>query len=278
MEARLHPFRSDLTLAAAQRVMAPMVGMLLREGVTYPRLAHALKQTFLDAAPAVLAASSTPISDSSISTLTGVHRKDVREWRTVGRPLPQANTFGAVMKVFTRWASDPEYCDKTGCPRALERSGGAGSFEALATATSKDVHPQTLLQELIRLGVATLECGDASGRGERVSLRVDALVPTAGIAEILQLLADNVGDHLSAAAHNLTPGAEPMLEQSVFADDLRPESANAMGRLARGIWSKVFHDIVREATALSNEDFEQADADQRIRIGMYFYRSPNLKR
>jgi len=91
--------RADLSLAAALRVMAPLVELLLREGVSYPRFANALKKTFLEAAPGVLEASSTRVNDSSISTLTGIHRKDVREWRSVGQPLPQAKSLGAVMEV-----------------------------------------------------------------------------------------------------------------------------------------------------------------------------------
>ncbi len=59
------------------------------------------------------------------------------------------------MEVYTRWASDPLYCDDRGRPRILDRVGGPGSFEALAASVSNDVHPRTLLRELIRLGVAT---------------------------------------------------------------------------------------------------------------------------
>ena len=90
--------RADLTLAAALRVMAPLVELLLHEGVTYTRFANALKATFLEAAPSVLEESSTRVNDSSVSTLTGIHRKDVREWRSVGQPLPQAKAFSAVVR------------------------------------------------------------------------------------------------------------------------------------------------------------------------------------
>jgi hypothetical protein len=38
--------RDALSLAAALRVMGPLVEMLLREGVTYPQLVTALKQTY----------------------------------------------------------------------------------------------------------------------------------------------------------------------------------------------------------------------------------------
>jgi hypothetical protein len=269
--------RADLTLAAALRVMEPLVELLLREGVTYPRLVNALKKTFLEAAPGVLEGSSVQVNNSSISTLTGIHRKDVREWRSVGQPLPQAKTFGAVMEVFTRWANDPEYCDQRGHPRDLDRAGGAGSFEALAASASSDVHPHTLLRELVRLGVARRVDTDGNGEGGKVSLCADAFVPKEGSAEMLQLFSDNVGDHLAAAAHNLSGSSAPMLEQSVYADTLRPESVAAMGSLARQIWSKAFHEIVRDATVLSDQDQGQSGADQRLRIGMYFYHGPNVK-
>ena len=122
--------RADLTLAAAIQVLRPMLPLLLSEGVTFQRLIIALKQALLEEAPAVLLDSGIPVNDSSVSTLTGIHRKDVREWRSAGRPRPQARIFSAVMNAFARWSSDPVYCDAKGLPRVLERKGGPGSFEA----------------------------------------------------------------------------------------------------------------------------------------------------
>ena len=268
--------RSDLALDAALRVMAPLVEWLLHEGVTHSRLANALKQTFLDAAPGVLEGSATKVNDSSVSTLTGIHRKDVREWRSVGRPLPPARTFGTIAELFTRWVNDPDYCDSKGHPRVLDRVGGPGSFEALAASVSSDVHPHTLLRELIRLGVADCLDTESHGEGDKVRLSTQALVPKKGAAEMLQLFSDNVADHLAAATHNLRQPSAPMLEQSVFADDLRPESVAAMNALARQIWLRAFHEIVRDATRLCEQDRGQGGADQRVRIGMYFYHGPNV--
>lgn len=269
--------RADLCLAAALRLAAPLASFLLQEGITYPRFANALKKTFLEAATDVLEASSARINDSSLSTLTGIHRKDVREWRSVGRPRPLAKTFGAVMEVFTRWANDPDYCDQQGRPRVLDRTGGPGSFEALATSASRDVHPHTLLRELIRLGVVCREDAAANDGADKISLCMNAFVPKEGSAEILQLFSDNVGDHLAAAVHNLESSTTPMLEQSVYADGLRPESAVALGVLSRQIWSNAFHDLVRDATALSDQDRGQPGADRRVRVGMYFYHGPDLQ-
>lgn len=269
--------RADLTLAAAVRVMAPLLSLLLREGVTFQRLVVALKQALLEEAPPVLLDSGARVNDSSVSTLTGIHRKDVREWRSAGRPRPQAKTFGAVMNAFTRWSTDPDYCDARGRPRVLERKGGAGSFEALAASVSNDVRPRTVLQELLRLGVAELVAGASKDAEDGVRLRVDAFVPRQGAPEMLELLSDNVSDHLAAAVHNVVGATPAMLEQSVYADNLRPQSVERMRALARKTWRAASTEIVREATALREDDSGQQGADQRVRIGMYFYYEPDRK-
>jgi hypothetical protein len=139
------------------------------------------------------------------------------------------------------------------------------------------VHPRTVLQELVRLGVAKIVKGASKDGDDRISLCADAFVPKDGAAEMLQLLSDNVGDHLAAAVQNVLGSQPPMLEQSIFADSLRPQSAEQMNALARKIWKGAFHEIVRKATALSDTDAGQEDALQRIRVGMYFYHGPNLK-
>jgi uncharacterized protein DUF6502 len=269
--------RADLTLAAAVRLLEPLLPLLLREGVTYPRLSFALKKAYLEAAPGALLDSSIRVNDSSVSTLTGIHRKDVREWRSGGRPRPQAKTFGAVMDVFTRWSTDPAYCDVKGHPLVLDRKGGPGTFDALAASVSNDVHPRTVLQELVRLGVAEMVEGASEDGDDRIRLCADAFVPKDGAAEMLQLLSDNVGDHLAAAVENVIGSTPPMLEQSIFADCLRTKSVEEMNALARKVWQGAFREIVRKATALSDRDAGQEGADQRIRVGMYFYGGSNLK-
>jgi len=266
--------RADLTLAAAMQVLTPLLPLLLREGVTYPRLSAELKKALLEVAPGVLLDSSTRLNDSSVSTLTGIHRKDVREWRSAGRPRPQVKTFGAVMTLFTRWSTDPAYCDAKGHPLVLERKGGSGTFESLAASVSNDVHPRTVLQELLRLGVAELVEGTSESDGDRVRLCVDAFVPKDGAPEMLQLLSDNVGDHLAAAVQNVLGATPPMLEQSIYADNLRPQSVEQMSVLARKVWHGAFNEIVRKATALSDKDAGEDGAEHRVRIGMYFYHAP----
>ena len=266
--------RSDLALNAALRLAEPLVELLLKEGVDYPRFASALKATFIEAAEKALDTDRARVTDSSISTLSGVHRKDVRNWRLAGKTLPRPRNFNAVMVLFTRWASDPEYCDAQGNPRVLDRAGEKGSFDALALSVSNDVHPRTLLQELIRLGVVRQVEDAAAGSSEKLMLCADAFVPKAGIEEMLQLFAENVGDHMAAAVHNIEGSGDPMLEQCVYADELCPQSTEALGKLARKIWARAFNEVATEATKLYRRDRGKPDANQCFRVGMYYYKGP----
>lgn len=246
----------------------------MAEGVSYVRFTDALKTVFLERAESVLNAHEARVNDSSISTLSGIHRKDVRAWRAAGQPPQRSKTLSPAMEVYTRWASDPAYCDARRKPRRLRRTGKSPSFEELAHSVSKDVHPHALLQELMRLGVVCRV--ETPGKEEKLELCADAFVPTDGRAEMLQLFSDNVGDHIATAVNNLT-GHDPMLEQAVYADGLRPASAEALRALAREIWLKAFREFAREATKHYRRDEGLPDADQRVRFGMFCYRGPATK-
>jgi len=270
--------RSDLALAASLRLLAPLVEMLLVEGVTYPLFVQALKLVFLEAATRTLEASEGRVNDSKLSLLSGVHRKDVREWRNAGHPLAPVKTLGLAMEVFTRWVSDPAYCDKRGQPRILERAGKSGSFEDLARSVSTDVHPRAVLEELLRLGVVAEEPGKKGRATPRLRLCESAFVPKQGYAEMLQLFADNIGDHIATAASNIKGDEPPVLEQSIYADGLTAQSARELAELARKQWARTFSEVVRKATALTERDQGRADADRRMRLGSYFYHGPMIKR
>lgn len=267
--------RTDLALSASLRLLSPLVAMLLREGVNYTHFAQALKQVFLEEAAKTIEERGGRPNDSSISVVSGVHRKDVREWRQAGKPRAPAKTLSVAMEVYTRWASDPAYRDDRGEPRLLEQAGASGSFEALAASVSTDVHPRTVLDELLRLGIVATVNHDEDAMSTQLRLCDGAFVPREGYAEMLQLFADNVGDHIATATRNLAGTEAPLLEQSVFADGLSADSAMALSILARKLWAGVFQEMVNAATDLSRQDQGLDGAVERVRLGMYFHRSPD---
>lgn len=256
---------ADAALAQALHIMLPLVRFLLRSGVPYGAFADALKTVFVDAARRELARDGMPVTQSSLSVLSGVHRKDVRtltQDEAAGAPEPGAPL---ASQVFTRWLGDPAYRLR-GKPRVLPRSGPAPSFDTLSRAVSTDVHPRTVLDELVRLGVVRVD-------GDDVVPVVSGFVPLEGLDEMLALFSANAADHLAAAVHNLA-GAQPrFLEQSVFAHGMTAESAAKLGAVAREAWAKAFATMVDAATERVRHDAE-IEGNHRIRFGAYFYSEP----
>ena len=169
-------------------------------------------------------------------------------------------------QTFTRWITDPNYRGPDGKPRNLARSGAAHSFESLARTVSNDVHPRTVLDELLRLGLARLD-------DETVVPTQTSFVPSRQLDELTALFSANVADHIAAAVHNLTVEGPKYLEQSIFADGLTPESISHLHQHARAAWDSAFASMVSEARERVEAD-SQANANTRMRFGVYFYSEP----
>ena len=268
--------RAAIALRAALTLLLPLARWLLRNGVHYGSFAPALKQVFVDAARLELAATGAKITDSSVSVLSGVHRRDLRDSRAQaarGADEPEAasarvKTPSVVSQAFTRWITDPDYRDRRNRPMALPRTGPAPSFDSLARLVSSDVHPRTLLAEMQRLNLLD---EDAEGT---VTLRVQAFLPQQGFGGDAAIFSANVADHIAAAAHNLGTTEGRFLEQSMYGSGLTPQSIDALGDTARALWSAAFEQIVREATRRYEGDRAQPDAHMRMRFGVYYYAEP----
>ncbi len=263
--------RSAIVLNAVLRLLKPVAALLLRNGVAYPAFAAALKSVFLEAAREELRRSGQKQTDSAVSLLSGVHRRDVRTLaRVAARDEAVDEPLNLASQVVGRWLSDASYVDEEGQPRPLPRYGDAPSFDALVAATSGDIRARAILAELERLGIAWLD-------GGTVRLREPGFVPRAGFEEGMSLLRDNLHDHIAAAALNVS-GEHNFLEQSVYVDQLTAESAQHLHALAAKIWRQAFRTVMREAQARFDADQANAPAAQRVhraRFGAYFYSEKN---
>jgi hypothetical protein len=264
--------RARIALRAALAMLVPLARWLVRNGVLYASFAPALKSVFVEAARRELQDAGAKITDSSLSVLSGVHRRDIRESRDAARSVDHAQapkSPSAASMAFTRWLTDPDYRDAANRPAELPKSGFGRSFDSLARLVSSDVHPRTLLAEMQRLGLVEL-------RGDAVALCSEAFVPQQGFAEDAGVFSAQVADHIAAAAHNLSVPADAprFLEQSMYGSGLSPRSVGALGDRARALWAEAFEQIVREATQHYENDRSEPDARMRVRFGVYYYAEP----
>jgi hypothetical protein len=211
---------------------------------------------------------------SRVATATGLTRREVTR---LSQDVASSGSERAspATQIFTRWRSDRKLLDRRGQPKALPRQGPAPSFESLAQAITRDVHPRSLLDELCRLGLARHDTDS-----DTVHLLQDAFVPRDDQARMFGFLGKNVGDHLAAGVANVLDDERRHFEQAVFADELSDTSIDAAKKLVNTQWRALMAAVVPELEALIEADRKTRErdaahrADRRLRIGLYSYDAP----
>lgn len=254
------------------RLLRPLVRLLIRSGVTFPVLADLLRGLYVDVAARDLLPDPKAQTDSRISLLTGVHRKEIRRLRT---EAPEAGGVPAVVtlgsQIIARWLGAPPYADADGplpLPRTA-RSAGEASFEGLVESVTKDVRARSVLDDWIGQEIVSL---DQDGQ---VRLNRAAFIPRPGGEEQLFYFARNLHDHIAAAAANVTTaGPAPFFDRSMHYDRLRPETVAQLEATARDAAQQLLTDVNRVALPMAEADDEAAGTGapmRRINLGVYVY-------
>jgi uncharacterized protein DUF6502 len=260
-------------LRALRHLLRPLARLLVARGVTYTMLSDLLKEVYVEVAERDFGLEGRRPTDSRVSLLTGVHRKDVRRLREAApandAAAPESVALGA--QLVSAWTTRREFLDAKGKPRPLPRlasQGGGRSFESLVESVSKDIRPRSVLDEWLRLGVVELDAKD------RVVLRTAAFVPRRGSDEMAFYLGHNVHDHLAAAAHNLLGEGKPFMERSVHYDALGERSIAELAELAERTGMEALNQVNRKAMACEARDSGEAAPRRRMTFGVYFYAAP----
>lgn len=258
------PTRQSAVLKALARVLRPVARLLIAGGVPFQAASESLKRAYVQAAHRHFGEQAG--TDSRLSLLTGINRKEVRRLTT-----PVADEWGPesvtsfASAVFTAWTLRAEWRGPDGEPRALPKRG-EGSFDALVKSVTRDLRPASVLAELERLGYAK------AGEDDTVRLVGDAFLSQREFADRLGPLAENLQDHADAAVANVLADSPPFLERTLFADELSEESARQLQEAARAQWKRVHDELIARADALEAEDRAQGRAPStRIRVGVYVY-------
>lgn len=253
-------------LDALRGVLQPLARLAVARGVPFAEVEELLKRAFVRAAFEAHPGLPTSRSVSRISTVTGIHRREV----TRITQLADAQGRGArspASELFAHWMTDRRYRRADGKPRVLPRTGPVPSFESLAAEITRDVHPRSLLDELIRLRLATLDA-----TRDTVALTRDAFVPSGDSQRMMSFLGENVGDHLSAAVDNVIGSDRRHFEQAIFADGLSEETMAWVREAITSQWRSMLRALVPELEARVEADGRTPErAGRRLRVGLYTF-------
>jgi hypothetical protein len=259
-------------LAASGRLLRPLVRLMMLSGVTALMLTDVLRRLFVDVAVTELLTRPETRTDSRISLLTGINRKEIRRFREM---LPRSTTASEVMtiasQIIARWLGSPPFLDEAGHPRSLPRLAEAGatelSFDALVCSVTSDIRPRAVLDNWLSLGLVRLAPMD------RVVLDVDGFIPRPGVEDQLFYFARNLHDHVAAATANVSAGvAAPFLDRSVHYDELTLRQANELEAFARDTAVRAVLEVNRKALELvETNELPDGEAPRRVNFGVFVF-------
>lgn len=255
--------------APLARLLRPLVRLCIRGGMTFPALAQLLRELFVNVAEHDFALEGKEQTDSRVSLLTGIHRKEVARLRGAGAPVNETPaTLSRTSAIIARWIAAPEFTDAKGDPLPLRRtaSGDAPSFESLVASITKDVRPRAVLDEWLDRELVTIN------DDEQIVLVDAAFVPRGDDDRKWHYLGRNLHDHIAAAADNVSSTTPHFLERAVHYDGLSPKLVKRLEARSR--------ELAMEALKVANREANRAVAKDkggkgRWNFGIYIYCDPD---
>ncbi len=259
---------SNALIKSIVRIMRPLVRLLIRRQIGFPFLSQLLKSIYLEVAAELSHDDEKRVTDSRLSLMTGVHRKDVRRLRLGNESiaLPETRPASVGAQVISTWLSD--YVDEQGNARPLHRLANQGvpSFETLVDDVSRhDVKARSLLDEWVKNGIARID------DQEMVLLQKVAFVPADNFDEKTFFFGHNIHDHMSACVDNLLSEDPRFFERGVYHNNLSPASVNRLKEYVDQEAMDLLKKINSKARAMQKVDSGKNGSHMRFRYGAYFY-------
>jgi hypothetical protein len=141
-------------LDALERLLEPIVLLLLKSGITWREFSDLAKVKFVQVATKEFGIRGRPTNASRVAILTGIDRRDVRKLRleSAGQPTHDLGFMSKPTQVLGGWYHDPDFLTASGQPRDLHVSEGQASFAELVRRYTPGIPHVAMVKELRAAG------------------------------------------------------------------------------------------------------------------------------
>ena len=260
------PIRADPVLTQSARLLRPLVRLCIKAGIIFPALSNLLRQIYVSVAEAEFSISDRELSDSRISILTGLHRREIRrlgEVRLSVSDVPAALSLSS--QVLARWTGLDAFTDANGHPLPLRRASTIAdepSFVQLVQLVTKDVRPRVVLDDWLAQGLIKI---DSEGR---LVLQQMAMIPKPGQSEQFYYFGRNLHDHMAASVSNVLASGPVHFERAVHYSAMSKEAAADLCKEATDVAMSLLLAVNRQALEIRENT---AEGDWRWTLGVYVY-------
>jgi len=242
-----------LLLEGLKQLLRPVARFCLNRSIKIQDGIEMLKHAFLEVAKEELEREGRLISNSRLSVMTGLHRRDVVRLLLDG--IVVTENAPLLLRVIGQWQQDRRFTSKAGKPRPLSIEGKKSEFVDLVQSVSKDLNPYTVLFELERVGAVQRD-------DEMLELRADVYVPSGDVKESLGLLGRDIEDLVLAVEENVfrTPSI-PHLHIKTQYDNIALPAIQELRQWCVEFGARI-HAEVREKLSKYDKDLNPRLADE----------------
>lgn len=184
---------------AVMRMLNPIVEILLRYEISHSEFTELSRKSYVDVAFNHFSLPDRKKSNSRVSVITGLSRKEVVRLKdmVLDQPPQTKGPVNRATRVIGGWLSNKKFLDQDGAPRILPLRGEVNSFDDLAVQYSGGITSRAILDELVRVGAVEKIGKDA------VRLKNLGYVPQNDDEEMIDLISSHMSDLLSTLVYNL---------------------------------------------------------------------------
>lgn len=252
-------------------VLKPLLRVLIKNEITVADFSELVRQAYVDVAYEHFKLPGKKLTYARVAVLTGLSRKEVvrlDKLRSDQGRLTRSSPNRA-QRVVNGWISDQEFMTEEGKPRVLPLHGEAASFSALVARYSGDITLGAVLDELVRIGVASQDEDD------HIHLESLGYIPQEDELEKIRVMATCAADLLSTAVHNIESGdVDPKFQRQLVYPSVSTKAVEKFRKESAELSANYLQDLNR-LLADSQKDATDDEGAHRVGFGIYYFESPS---
>jgi hypothetical protein len=256
---------------ALNKILRPIVRILLRNGIAYGQFAELARKVFVDVAATEFPGKRNKQTISHIAALTGLTRKEVKKMlETVyTNPTDSDKRYNRATRLISAWLQDPKYQDAQGQPAVLNIMDGETSFASLVRTHSGDMTIQSMLNLLVNAGTIKNENG-------RIRLITNAYIPGGDAIDKINILGNDVNELLSTIDHNLVAPVDSLrFQRKASNSKISASGALSIHKLvklkAQALLEEIDSNLTEHEQTLHSTDAYKPG--KTVSVGIYYYES-----
>jgi hypothetical protein len=255
----------ETILGAFRQLLRPLVRILLRNGITYDEYAETSKTVFVEVAQRDFPREDVGDSLSQVAIVTGLSRKEAARIAADiagGGGVSTAN-LNRVGRILAGWHQDPEFTGPYGLPLELTTDGPLASFPDLVDRYCPGSDPQSVLDELRRVGVVSMQPGG------RVRVLTRAYIPGTEDPASFQFMGLALRDLAETLDSNLNGKSETgYFERRVWTPaGIDPRDMPEFDGLVN-TKGQEFLELLDNFLTSKETEAEQAKVEKKVRVGV----------